>query len=87
MIDGNIGQRKIKTLIKSVDEASHQYMRLDHDLNGVMSNELLIRVCPSTEVHRRSRTDVRLDACGGDGLQVGSFPFSHLTAASSLNKH
>lgn len=26
MIDGKSGQRKIKTLIKSVDEASHQYM-------------------------------------------------------------
>lgn len=31
MIDGKSGQRKIKTLIKSVDEASHQYMRLNHD--------------------------------------------------------
>lgn len=25
MIDGKPGQKKIKTLIKSVDEASHQY--------------------------------------------------------------
>uniref|UniRef100_A0A665TFU1 Calcium channel, voltage-dependent, alpha 2/delta subunit 2a n=1 Tax=Echeneis naucrates TaxID=173247 RepID=A0A665TFU1_ECHNA len=31
MIDGNSGQRKIKTLIKSVDEASHQYLRFNHD--------------------------------------------------------
>uniref|UniRef100_A0A4W6CIC5 Calcium channel, voltage-dependent, alpha 2/delta subunit 2a n=1 Tax=Lates calcarifer TaxID=8187 RepID=A0A4W6CIC5_LATCA len=31
MIDGRSGQRKIKTLIKSVDEASHQYVRLNHD--------------------------------------------------------
>lgn len=31
MIDGKSGQRKIKTLIKSVDEASHQYMKLNHD--------------------------------------------------------
>uniref|UniRef100_A0A8P4FWL2 Calcium channel, voltage-dependent, alpha 2/delta subunit 2a n=1 Tax=Dicentrarchus labrax TaxID=13489 RepID=A0A8P4FWL2_DICLA len=31
MIDGKSGQKKIKTLIKSVDEASHQYMRLNHD--------------------------------------------------------
>lgn len=42
MIDGKSGQRKIKTLIKSVDEASHQYMRLNHDcgtfFNSVVMN-------------------------------------------------
>uniref|UniRef100_A0AAQ4RP25 Calcium channel, voltage-dependent, alpha 2/delta subunit 2a n=1 Tax=Gasterosteus aculeatus aculeatus TaxID=481459 RepID=A0AAQ4RP25_GASAC len=31
MIDGKPGLRKIKTLVKSVDEASNQYMRLNHD--------------------------------------------------------
>lgn len=31
MIDGKSGQKKIKTLIKSVDEASHQYIRLNLD--------------------------------------------------------
>uniref|UniRef100_A0A3Q0RPG0 Calcium channel, voltage-dependent, alpha 2/delta subunit 2a n=1 Tax=Amphilophus citrinellus TaxID=61819 RepID=A0A3Q0RPG0_AMPCI len=36
MIDGKSGQRKIKTLIKSVDEASHQYMKLNHDLGLVL---------------------------------------------------
>uniref|UniRef100_A0A3Q3WHZ5 VWFA domain-containing protein n=1 Tax=Mola mola TaxID=94237 RepID=A0A3Q3WHZ5_MOLML len=31
MIDGRSGQRKIKTLIKSVDEASHLYLSPNHD--------------------------------------------------------
>lgn len=38
MIDGKSGQRKIKTLIKSVDEASHQYMRLNHDPSCTLLN-------------------------------------------------
>lgn len=81
MIDGKSGQKKIKTLVKSVDEASHQYLDADparecrgrglqaSSAQGFGAEPARV-LFVSAEVHRRGHSDVHVDTRGRNRLQV-----------------
>lgn len=61
MIDGKSGQRKIKTLVKSVDEASRQYLDANWEILGchtlaLAASGLMSSLCPQRYIDEVTRT-------------------------------